>query len=234
MRQRRRRWASNVCAFPIVRPRASNENASRRSAGSATARNGAPAARPHWCRQTAKRPRPPPIQRRRRNAAMGRARCDLRQSRQHRSGDEPTSCSVDFAPARNRFPPRRPPGRGFALPHTVDQRPEELNFAPGSRLGPSCAPIVAARIVSAVGIRLDCRKSVRPFKGIFCDNISEFDPPTPTKHPTKSRDHLVPGQKKEGPSEEGTEKGLGEPCEARSHREVRAPAQLGLRARRTW
>ena len=30
-----------------------------------------------------------------------------------------------------------------------------------------------------------------------------------------------------------TEKGLGELCEARSHREVRAPAQLGLRARRT-
>ena len=41
-------------------------------------------------------------------------------------------------------------------------------------LGPSCASTVAARtrIVSAAGIRLDHRKSVRPFKGIFCDDIS--------------------------------------------------------------
>src|SRR5258708_1586431 len=40
-------------------------------------------------------------------------------------------------------------------------------------LGWSYAPTVAARtrIVSAAGIRLDHRKSVRPFKGIFCDDI---------------------------------------------------------------
>src|SRR5262249_9374869 len=31
------------------------------------------------------------------------------------------------------------------------------------------------RIVSAAAIRLDHRKSVRPFKGIFCDDISEFE-----------------------------------------------------------
>jgi hypothetical protein len=31
------------------------------------------------------------------------------------------------------------------------------------------------RIVSAAGIRLDLRKSVRPFKGIFCHDISEFE-----------------------------------------------------------
>src|SRR5262245_63837218 len=38
-------------------------------------------------------------------------------------------------------------------------------------------PTVAARtrIVSAAGIRLDHRKSARPFKGIFCDDISEFE-----------------------------------------------------------
>src|SRR5262245_11468662 len=31
------------------------------------------------------------------------------------------------------------------------------------------------RIVSVARIRLDSRKSVRPFKGIFCDDISEFE-----------------------------------------------------------
>jgi hypothetical protein len=38
-------------------------------------------------------------------------------------------------------------------------------------------PIVAprTRIASAAGIRLDQRKSVRPFKGIFCHDISEFE-----------------------------------------------------------
>jgi hypothetical protein len=30
-------------------------------------------------------------------------------------------------------------------------------------------------MVSVVRIRLDSRKSVRPFKGIFCDDISEFE-----------------------------------------------------------
>ena len=30
------------------------------------------------------------------------------------------------------------------------------------------------RAVSLAGIRLDSRKSVRPFKGIICDDISEF------------------------------------------------------------
>src|SRR6266446_124013 len=44
-------------------------------------------------------------------------------------------------------------------------------------LGWSYAPTVAAqtRIVSAAGIRLDHRKSVRPFKGRFCNNISKFE-----------------------------------------------------------
>src|SRR5262249_15858176 len=32
------------------------------------------------------------------------------------------------------------------------------------------------RIVCVAGIRLDSRKSVRPFKGIICPDISEFEP----------------------------------------------------------
>src|SRR2546429_1904021 len=49
--------------------------------------------------------------------------------------------------------------------------------------GSSYAPTVSAqtRIVSAAGIRLDHRKSVRPFKGIFCNNISEFESYMPTQ-----------------------------------------------------
>ena len=44
-------------------------------------------------------------------------------------------------------------------------------------VGSSYPPTVAAqtRTVSAAGIRLDHRKSVRPFKGRFCNNISEFE-----------------------------------------------------------
>jgi hypothetical protein len=45
-------------------------------------------------------------------------------------------------------------------------------------LGPSCVPPGAAaqpRMVSVVRIRLDSHKSLRPFKGIICDDISEFE-----------------------------------------------------------
>jgi hypothetical protein len=45
-------------------------------------------------------------------------------------------------------------------------------------LGPSCIPPGAAaqpRMVSVVRIRLDSHKSMRPFKEIICDDISEFE-----------------------------------------------------------
>src|SRR5262249_40909126 len=43
-------------------------------------------------------------------------------------------------------------------------------------------PTVAARtrIVSVARIRLDHRKSVRPFKGIICDDVSEFESHMPS------------------------------------------------------
>src|SRR5215467_1259505 len=44
------------------------------------------------------------------------------------------------------------------------------------------------RVVSLAGIRLDSRKSVRPFKGIICDDISEFESHMPS--------HAVPSLKK--------------------------------------
>src|SRR5262245_63731360 len=42
-------------------------------------------------------------------------------------------------------------------------------------LGPSCASHRRSSNASAAGIRLDHRKSVRPFKGIIWDHISEFE-----------------------------------------------------------
>ena len=37
------------------------------------------------------------------------------------------------------------------------------------------------RIVSVARIRLDSRKSVRPFKGIFCADVSEFESRMPSQ-----------------------------------------------------
>ena len=41
-------------------------------------------------------------------------------------------------------------------------------------------------MVSVARIRLDFRKSVRPFKGMFCDDISEFESYMPS-HAVQSR-----------------------------------------------
>ena len=63
-------------------------------------------------------------------------------------------------------------------------------------VGSSYPPTVAAqtRIVSAAGIRLDHRKSVRPFKGRFCNNISEFESYMPSQAVRSlSASGIVPG-----------------------------------------
>jgi hypothetical protein len=52
--------------------------------------------------------------------------------------------------------------------------------------GPSCGAAAQTRMVSVARIRLDPRKSVRPFKGIICDDISEFEfymPSQPVRSP---------------------------------------------------
>jgi hypothetical protein len=53
-------------------------------------------------------------------------------------------------------------------------------LAPGPELR---IPGTAAqtRMVSTAKIRLDSRKSTRPFKGIICDDISEFESHMPSK-----------------------------------------------------
>src|SRR5262249_16945989 len=57
-----------------------------------------------------------------------------------------------------------------AIPASASILPRSWHWAE-LRLPPSH---VGTRMVSAAGIRLDPRKTARPFKGIFCDDISEF------------------------------------------------------------
>jgi hypothetical protein len=64
------------------------------------------------------------------------------------------------------------------------------------------------RVVSVAGIRLDHRKTARPFKGIFCDDISEFESSHPAmqsglhqlKNGTAPRDRLVRGARRSSSS----------------------------------
>src|SRR5947199_2443928 len=63
------------------------------------------------------------------------------------------------------------------------QRPcKTLAEDPGRTQSRAAYPGAAAqtRVVSMAGIRLDSRKSVRPFKGIICDDISEFESHMPS------------------------------------------------------
>jgi hypothetical protein len=67
-----------------------------------------------------------------------------------------------------------------AIPAPLSERPTLRASIPAGHPGirPELRiPHAAAqtRIVSVARIRLDSRKSVRPFKGIFCDDISEFE-----------------------------------------------------------
>jgi hypothetical protein len=77
-----------------------------------------------------------------------------------------------------------PPGRGgnenrgaiSAMHNSMTMSRKNALLSPGAR--PELRiPHAAAqtRIVSVARIRLDSWKSVRPFKGIFCDDISEFE-----------------------------------------------------------
>jgi hypothetical protein len=71
------------------------------------------------------------------------------------------------------------PQEGWAL--SGDRRgTESLSPPPAGMLAPGPElriPGTAAqtRMVSVAKIRLDSRKSTRPFKGIICDDISEFE-----------------------------------------------------------
>jgi hypothetical protein len=61
---------------------------------------------------------------------------------------------------------------------------QRKHSAPGTRLGQSCVSQTSqlkTRIVSVARIRLNPWKTVRPFKGIICDDISEFESYMPSQ-----------------------------------------------------
>jgi hypothetical protein len=76
-----------------------------------------------------------------------------------------------------------PPGGGLIILLVGGQTDEGDQLAVLQRcrrtlaIARAAPPTVAARtrIASAAGIRLNHRKSLRPFKGIFCHDISEFE-----------------------------------------------------------
>jgi hypothetical protein len=72
--------ASSACVFQIAQPRAPNANASRRNVGSATARNGAPAARAASALPSGRQSQPPISER-------GSGSGDCRQPHQYWSGN---------------------------------------------------------------------------------------------------------------------------------------------------
>ena len=75
------------------------------------------------------------------------------------------------------LPKRSRPIRAFsATPHDGQRPCRMLAEDPGGTQPRAAYPGAAAqtRVVSLAGIRLDSRKSVRPFKGIICDDISEI------------------------------------------------------------
>src|SRR5262245_60861331 len=83
------------------------------------------------------------------------------------------------------------------LPSAIDRPPAQASplrsyIRPELRFPHAAAQ---TRIVSVARIRLDSRKSVRPFKGIFCDDISEFESHIPSQpvaflRPTSVRPRL--------------------------------------------
>src|SRR5262245_34442213 len=73
--------------------------------------------------------------------------------------------------------------RGSSRPSAIDRPPAQASplrsyIRPELRFPHAAAQ---TRIVSVARIRLDSRKSVRPFKGIFCDDISEFESHMPSQ-----------------------------------------------------
>src|SRR5258708_5313608 len=85
----------------------------------------------HQRGQAATRAQPLPIQGRRRNGALGRARRGRRQPHQHRPRNGKTIRPVG-PDAQPKLPPiRRPPTAGFAL-RVIDHSPGNVNFAPES------------------------------------------------------------------------------------------------------
>ena len=130
MRRPQKPWASSASVFPIARPRARNADASRKSAGSAMARNGGPdpKAVSVWS-----------------SADMALIVADTGASTEcsvgSASASSPTTSSTSGALWKSAAPKSYPPPHlvgpaglpaGFALSAIIDHNAANINFAPGS------------------------------------------------------------------------------------------------------
>src|SRR5262249_38487524 len=70
--------------------------------------------------------------------------------------------------------PKEPENEQQVAGQSLDRK-RELRRAGPSQSKSVLAVAARTRIASAAGIRLNHRKSLRPFKGIFCHDISEFE-----------------------------------------------------------
>ena len=76
--------------------------------------------------------------------------------------------------------PKEPENEQQAAGQSLDRK-RELRRAGPSQSKSVLAVAARTRIASAAGIRLNHRKSLRPFKGIFCHDISEFESYMPSQ-----------------------------------------------------
>jgi hypothetical protein len=82
------------------------------------------------------------------------------------------SYTISFAHSRGEISPRTSPS---AVANTPFLRVATRNMG-----GPGPSGAAQRRIVSVARIRLDPRESVRPFKGIICGHVSEFESHMPS------------------------------------------------------
>jgi hypothetical protein len=101
--------------------------------------------------------------------------------RHHLAVDQARACLE--APGSSSDRKRSQPIRAFSATPTDGQRPCRALAEDPGRTQPSCGiPGAAAqtRVVSMAGIRLGSGESARAFKGIICDDISEFESDMPS------------------------------------------------------
>src|SRR5258708_3142690 len=124
-----------------------------------------------------------------RRFALGHAKLLSRASAQQRAG------GLAQQRAATTQTPRRPIGAGGVGGRLVWPGQGLLPRSwPTPELGiPNAA--AQTQIISKARIRLDQRKSVRPFKGIICVDISEFDPVSRSYHANTPQNGAVPRQR---------------------------------------
>jgi hypothetical protein len=125
------RGVKHICVPDRSTKSPDRADASKRSVGSATTRNDASDVRSHQRDQEETWTHSLPLQGRKWNEPLGRARCDLRQSHQHRSGNTQKISVVISLSTYIRFlaTPRAPLGEIVSFVRHCRQRPSVSLFA---------------------------------------------------------------------------------------------------------